>query len=219
MMRRVEIKAVVADDHTLFRIGLVRMLNSFPGVQVVAEASDAAQVLDAVDHVAADLLILDLSMPGAAGTSLIEAVRRAMPGLPILVLSMHDEATLVRQALKSGAAGYITKNADPEILQAAVACVARGDRYLAPAVAQALAFDFEPGAGVDPMAALSQRERQVLHLMVDQGLSLVQIAEQLDLSPKTVTTHKANIMAKLGVSTNAELMRYVLSQAPLPSSR
>lgn len=211
-MKRPDIKAIVADDHRLFRIGLVRMLNSFPGVKVVAEAADASEVLDVVEHVAADLLILDLTMPGVAGTSLIEAVRRAMPGLPLLVLTMHDEATLVRQVLRSGASGYITKDADPDVLQAAVLGVARGERYLAPAIANALAFDFEPERGADPMAALSQRERQVLRLLVGDGLSLVQIAEQLDLSPKTVTTHKANIMTKLGVATNADLMRYVLSR-------
>jgi DNA-binding NarL/FixJ family response regulator len=205
-------RLIVADDHTLFRVGLVRMLNSFPGIQVVAEAADGNQVLDTIEHVEADLLVLDLTMPGANGTSLLEAVRRAMPALPVLVLSMHDEATLVRQVLRSGASGYITKNADPEVLQAAILTVARGERYLAPSIANVLAFDFEPEPGADPIGTLSQRERQVLRMMVGEGLSLVQIAEKLDLSPKTVTTHKANIMVKLGVSTNADLMRYVLSR-------
>ncbi len=218
-MKRGDIKAIVADDHNLFRVGLVRMLNSIAGVKVVAEASCGAEVLDAVEHVEADVLVLDLSMPDVSGTSLIEDVRRAMPALPILILSMYDEAALVRQALRSGASGYITKNADPETLQAAVTGVARGLRYLSPAIAEALAFDFEPEGSADPLGSLSQRERQVLRLIVDEGLSLVQIAEQLDLSPKTVTSHKANIMAKLGVSTNAELIRYVLSQSPVRPSR
>lgn len=207
-------RLIVADDHTLFRVGLVRMLNSFPGIKVVAEAAYGDQVLDTVEHVEADLLVLDLTMPGANGTSLLEAVRRAMPALPVLVLSMHDEATLVRQVLRSGASGYITKNADPDVLQAAILTVARGERYLAPSIANVLAFDFEPQPGADPIATLSQRERQVLRMMVGEGLSLVQIADKLDLSPKTVTTHKANIMVKLGVSTNADLMRYVLSRGP-----
>jgi DNA-binding NarL/FixJ family response regulator len=213
-MKHPDVKLIVADDHTLFRVGLVRMLNSFPGIEVVAEASNGGEVLDVIEHVAADVLVLDLTMPGANGTSLIEAVRRTMPKLPILVLSMHDEVTLVKQVLRSGASGYITKNADPDVLQAAVVGVARGERYLSPAIAHVLAFDFEPEPGTDPMTSLSQRERQVLRLMVGDGLSLVQIAEQLDLSPKTVTTHKANIMSKLGVSTNADLMRYVLSRPP-----
>ncbi len=218
-MKRGDIKAIIADDHTLFRVGLVRMLNSFPGIKVVAEASCGAEVLDAIEHVEADVLVLDLRMPDVEGTSLIEGVRRAMPGLPILVLSMYDESALVRQALRSGAAGYITKNADPEALEAAVTGVARGARYLSPELAEALAFDFEPERGADPLGSLSQRERQVLRLIVDEGLSLVQIAEQLDLSPKTVTSHKANIMAKLGVSTNAELIRYVFAQSPVRASR
>jgi DNA-binding NarL/FixJ family response regulator len=211
-MKDREINVIVADDHKLFRVGLVRMLTSFPGVKVVAEAADATQVLDTIEEVEADLVILDLTMPGVTGSSLIEAVRRARPDLPILVVSMHDEATLVRQVLRSGASGYITKDADPDALQEAVLGVSKGERYIAPAIANALAFDFDTEPSTDPMASLSQRERQVLRLMVGEGLSLVQIAEQLDLSPKTVTTHKANIMSKLGVSTNADLMRYVLSR-------
>jgi DNA-binding NarL/FixJ family response regulator len=213
-MKRGDIRVIVADDHTLFRIGLVRMLNSLPNIKVVAEACDGTEVLKTIEHVEADLLLLDLTMPGASGTSLLEAVRRAMPDLPVLVLSMHDEGTLIKQVLRSGASGYVTKNSEPDVLQAAVLAVSRGERYLAPAIANALAFDFEPEPGADPLTTLSQRERQVLRMLVGDGLSLVQIAEQLELSPKTVTTHKANIMTKLGVSTNADLMRYVLSRPP-----
>lgn len=211
-MKRSEIKVILADGQTLCRIGLVFVLNSLAGIKVVAEASSAAEVLDVVEHVAADVLILDLGMPGDAGTSLVSDVRRAMPALPLLVLAMHDECALVKQVLRSGAAGYITRNVDPEVLQAAILSVARGERYLAPSIAQALAFHFEPEPGADPMSALSLRERQVLRLFAGEGLSLVRIAERLELSPKTVTTHKTNVMTKLGVSTNAELMRYVLSR-------
>ena len=206
-MKRAITNVIVADDHTLFRAGLVKLLNTFPGVRVVAETSNAAETLATVERTAADVLMLDLSMPGASGTSLVEAVHTRTPELPILVLSMHDEAALVRQALKGGATGYVTKNSEPEILGAAVEKLAQGERYLTPAIAQSLAFDF-----VEPQNnGLTARESQILKMIAKDGLPLVQIAALLGLSPKTVTTHKTNIMAKLKVSNNAELVKYALS--------
>ncbi|MDO8934186.1 MAG: response regulator transcription factor [Rhodocyclaceae bacterium] len=204
---------MVADDHKLFRVGLVRMLNSFEGIRVVNEAASGAEILDLIEHVAADVLILDLSMPGVSGVSLIEKVRQAMPDLPILILSMHDEPALVRQVLQCGVKGYITKNADPEILSAAVGRLAEGGRYLAQNIAESLAFGPEGGGSSRSSAALSARELEVLRLLAQDGLSLVQIAERLDLSPKTITTHKSNIMTKLGVANNSELIRYVIDRS------
>lgn len=205
------IRIIVADDHALFRIGLARMLNSFEGIRVVAEATNATDVLATIGGTDADLLVLDLSMPGATGTSLIEAARARAPALPILVLSMHDESSLVRHALKSGATGYITKNAVPEILATAIRELAAGGKYVEPAIARALAFDSgeEPPAATTP--ALSPREAEILRLIVEQGMSLAAIAEHLDVSAKTVTAHKANIMAKLGVDNNVELIRYAIT--------
>lgn len=207
-MKRAITDVIVADDHTLFRAGLVRLLNTFPAVRVVAETANAAETLGTVGRIAADVLMLDLSMPGAAGTSLVEAVHAKVPELPILVLSMHDEAALIRQALKGGAAGYVTKNSEPEILGAAIEKLAQGERYLAPVIAQTLAFEF-----VEPQKenGLTSREMQILKMIAKDGLPLVQIATLLGLSPKTVTTHKTNIMAKLKVSNNAELVKYALS--------
>lgn len=208
------IRLIVADDHTLFRSGLLRMLASFDGIEVVAQAADAAQVSAAVAATAADLLMLDLSMPGASGVSLIERVHAAKPALPILVLSMHDEPPLAKQALKAGAAGYITKDVSPEILFEAISKVGQGGRYVAPALAESLAFDFSAPSGDSQSHGLTGRELEVLELIAAQGLSLVEIAERLQLSPKTVTSHKANIMAKLGVANNVELIRYVLDHKP-----
>ncbi|MBI4983931.1 MAG: response regulator transcription factor [Rhodocyclales bacterium] len=207
-----DINVIVADDHTLFRAGLTRMLGSFDGVRIAAEAANAGEVLALVGTTSADLLMLDLSMPGASGVSLIEEVRRATPALPILVLSMHDEPALVKKALKAGAAGYITKDVTPDVLAAAIARIAGGGRYVAPSIGESLAFDFE--ADDAPARQLTAREVEILRLIAEQGLSLVQIAEQLGLSPKTVTAHKANIMAKLGVANNLELIRYVVDQRP-----
>lgn len=203
------IRVIIADDHTLFRIGLRQMLHSFAGIEVVREATDAAETLAAAKRGEAEVLVVDLTMPGASGTSLIEDLRRACPPLPILVLSMHDEPATVRRALQAGAAGYITKGSNPDVLFQAVSRVAAGENFVEPALADALAQDNIGAAQGDPQQVLSPRERQVLRLIA-QGLPLAQIAEQLHLSPKTVTTHKSHLMDKLGIANNAELIRYAI---------
>ena len=201
-------RIIIADDHTLFRIGLKQMLESFDGVSVVAEAANAAQTLDVVQGVAADLLVSDLTMPGTCGTQLIEQLHRQHPSLPILILSMHDEPATVRRALQAGATGYITKESSPGTLHAAVRQVAAGERFIPPALAETLAFEAIRPASL-PHETLSQRERQIFKLIA-QGVSLNQIAEQLHLSPKTVTTHKTHLMEKLGIANNADLIRYAI---------
>jgi DNA-binding NarL/FixJ family response regulator len=209
------IRLIVADDHTLFRLGLKQMLHTFPGVEVVREATNAAETLAAARAAIAagdaDLLLTDLTMPGTSGTRLIEDLRRHCPQLPVLVLSMHDEPAMVRRALQAGALGYITKEATPGVLQQAIAQVAAGKRYIATALAESVAFDAAHHGAGDRHSHLSPREWEVLRLIV-AGTSLNQIAEQLGLSPKTVTTHKSHLMEKLGVESNAELIRYALEQ-------
>lgn len=204
-----ETRVIVADDHTLFRVGLIRMLGSFAGIRIVAEAADAAGVMAAIAQEDAELIILDLSMPGANGVSLIDAVHRTKPNLPILILTMHDEPALTKQALRAGASGYVTKNADPEALAEAVTRVSQGARYVAPGIAESLAFDFSEDGG-ERKQALTAREFEILRLIAQEGLSLKEIADRLGLSPKTITSHKANLMLKLGIANNVELIRYVV---------
>lgn len=201
-------RIIIADDHTLFRIGLKQMLESFDDILVVAETANAEQTLAAARTVEADLLISDLTMPGVTGTQLIEQLRQLHPALSILVLSMHDEPSTVRRALQAGATGYITKESSPETLHTAVLRVAAGERFIPPAVAESLAFESVRPANA-PHETLSQRERQIFHLIA-QGESLAQIAERLHLSPKTITTHKTHLMEKLGAENNAELIRYAI---------
>lgn len=201
-------RIIIADDHTLFRIGLKQMLESFEGLSVVAEAANAAQMLAAVQTVTADLLISDLTMPGASGTQLIEQLHQRHPTLPILILSMHDEPATVRRALQAGATGYITKESSPDTLHTAVRQVAAGQRFIPPALAESLAFESVRPARL-PHETLSQRERQIFKLIA-QGEMLSQIAEQLHLSPKTVTTHKTHLMEKLAIGNNADLIRYAI---------
>lgn len=203
------IRIIIADDHTLFRVGLKQMLHSFSGINVVREATNAAEALAAASSEEAELIIMDLTMPGASGTSLIEQTRKAQPDLPILVLSMHDEPGTVRRALQAGASGYITKGSSPDTLFTAVTRVGAGERYIDPSIAESLAFDTVAHGAGDLHQSLSQREWQVLRLIA-QGVMLSQIAEQLHLSPKTVTTHKTHLMEKLGIGNNADLIRYAI---------
>ena len=205
------IRVIIADDHTLFRVGLRQMLHSYAGIEVVAEATQATETLAAVTKSPADLLVMDLTMPGTTGTRLIEQVREAAPKLPVLVLSMHDEPATVRRALQAGANGYITKESSPEILHTAVTRIAAGERFVDPAVAQSLAFEAVTRGGEAPHQSLSEREWQVLKL-ITEGNSLAQIAEQLHISPKTITTHKTHLMEKLGTVSNADLIRYTLEK-------
>ena len=203
------IRIIIADDHTLFRAGLKQMLHSFAGMEVVREATNAAEAHAAACAGDADLIIMDLTMPGVSGTSLIEQTRKVRSDLPILVLSMHDEPGTVRRALQAGASGYITKGSSPDILFMAVARVGAGERFIDPTIAESLAFDAATHGAGDPHQNLSQREWQVLRLIA-QGVMLSQIAEQLHLSPKTVTTHKTHLMEKLGIGNNADLIRYAI---------
>lgn len=202
------IRVLIADDHTLFRVGLKQMLHSYAGIDVIGEATNAAETLTSIGK-GEDVLVMDLTMPGASGTSLIEDVRRRAPELPILVLSMHDEPATVRRALQAGASGYITKGSSPDILHAAVTRVSVGERYIDPTVAESLAFEAVTHGNAEPHQSLSKREWEVLKLIVE-GVMLNQIADQLHLSPKTITTHKTHLMEKLGVTNNADLIRYAI---------
>ena len=202
------IRVIIADDHTLFRIGLRQLHESFDGLQVDAESASADETLHRLDTVDAHLLVCDLTMPGASGTSLIEAAHRQHPAVPVLVLSMHDEPATVRRALQAGATGYLTKESSPDMLRAAIVAVAAGERFIPPGIAQALAFESVQQASA-AHEALSQRELQVFRLIAG-GASLAAIGEQLQLSPKTITTHKTHLMEKLGVANNADLIRYAV---------
>ena len=201
------IKVMVADDHRLFRTGLIRTLVDLRDVEVVAEAADGAEALQLSSETDAQVVLLDFNMPKLSGFELIERIHATRPDLPLLVLSMHDEPGTIRRALKSGASGYISKDVDADTVLAAIQALARGERYVAPNLAAALAFSDQTTAGAT--ATLTAREQEVLRLIV-QGVSLSQIAELLHLSPKTVTTHKSNLMGKLGIRNNSDLIRYAL---------
>lgn len=200
------IRIFIADDHAMVRGGLRQIIATCDDIQLVGEAIDGNSVLASLGTAPCDVLLLDMTMPGLSGVGLIEHLQKEYPALPILILSMHIEGQFVARALKAGAAGYVTKGSEPEVLLAAIRKIAAGGRFIDPSLVDAIVFDANSN-GCPPHETLSEREQQILRLIVN-GLPLGKIADQLHLSPKTVSTYKMRLMEKLGINNNAELIRY-----------
>ena len=200
------IRIIIADDHAIVRGGLKQIFAMTSDIVVVSEAAQSSEVLEQWRQIPCELLLLDLTMPGVAGVDLICRLHDEKPDLPILVLSMHNEGQIVARTLRAGAAGYVTKDSEPEILLAAVRKVAAGGKYIDPSLVESMIFN-TAGSSDLPHDSLSERELQVLK-MVAAGGPLGEIAERLHLSPKTVSTHKMRLMQKLGIDNNADLVRY-----------
>ncbi len=203
------IRIVIADDHAFVREGLKRVLEDVDGIAIAGEAADGSEVMQRVRELDFDVLVLDLSMPGRSGMELIKLVKAEKPRLRVLVLSMHQETQYAVRAIKSGASGYLTKDSAPDLLEQALRKVAAGGAYVSAAVAEQLALGAMPGAEAAPHTNLSDREFQVFRLLVS-GRSVTEIATELHLSVKTVSTHKANLMQKLAVPNQSELVRYAI---------
>ncbi len=206
------IRLLMADDHAIVREGMKQLFGLTGDIEVVGEAVNGAQVLDAVRKGGFDVLLLDMTMPGINGVDLIGRIRAQQPKLPVLVLSMHNEPQIVKRAISAGAAGYLTKDIDPKQLLAAIRTVAEGGRYIDAAIASQLVFETTEGG--PPHARLSDREFEILRLLA-RGQSVSEIAAMLSISDKTVSTHKARLMEKMGLKTRAELVRYSLTHGLL----
>ena len=204
------IRIVVADDHTIVREGLKQLLAAAGDLEVVGEAQDGFEVIQRVRELEFDLLLLDMSMPGKSGIELIKQVRAEKPKLRILVLSMHEEHQYAVRAIRAGAAGYLTKESASRQLVEAIRKVAGGGAFISSAVAEQLALGAMPDAQGPLHASLSDREFQVF-CMLAEGKSVSDIAERLNLSVKTVSTHKANILQKMNMTTAGELIRYAIA--------
>ncbi|CAG0952792.1 Oxygen regulatory protein NreC [Burkholderiales bacterium] len=204
------IRVLLADDHAIIRDGLKQILADTEDLQVCGEAADGNEVLRKVREGDWDVLVLDISMPGRSGLEVVKLVKEENPKLPVLILSMHHEDQYAVRALRAGASGYLTKEADADQLIAVIRKVAQGGVYISPTVAELLARDVMPAATGLPHQALSDREFQVFN-MIAAGQSITQIGEALSLSVKTVSTHKARIMQKMNLANQAELIRYALA--------
>lgn len=204
------IRLLIADDHAIVREGLKKILALNRDIDVVAEAADGAKVLQYLHNAAdIDLLLLDMTMPGIDGTSLIGHIKACHAALPILVFSMHNEPQMAFRAIKAGAAGYIVKDSDPETLLEAIRKVAGGGKYIDPVLAERLAFDAAFPEQSAPHVLLSEREFEVFRLLV-AGKRINDIADQLAISNKTVSTHKHHLMEKMKIDNPADLVRYAV---------
>ena len=204
------IRIVIADDHTLMREGLKRILESTDDIEVVGEATDGFGVLAHVRKGGFDLLLLDLSMPGRSGIDLIRQIRTESQKLPVLVLTMYEEEQYAIRSIRAGAQGYLTKESAGTQLVHAIRKVASGKPYISIEVAEQLALDIMTPEKPLPHSQLSNREFEIFNLLA-QGKTVTDIGQQLHLSVKTVSTHKSRILNKMGMHSISEIVRYAVA--------
>ena len=203
------IRILIADDHTIMREGLKRILEGETEIEVVAEAVDGLDALQKVRNGGIDLIVLDLSMPGRSGVDLIRQIKDEAPKLPILILTMHEEEQYAVRAIRAGANGYLTKESAGLELVNAIHKIASGRPYISMTVAEQLAMNLMPEDVALPHKTLSDREFEIFQLLV-QGKSLTDIADGLFLSVKTVSTHKTRILVKMRMKNLPELVQYAV---------
>ena len=202
-------RVLITDDHAIVREGLKEILTRHLTDVECGEAKDAEQALAQVREYHWDLLLLDITMPGRSGLYVLGELKQLRPELPILVLSMLPEDQFGKRVLKAGAWGYLNKDAPPEELIQAVRRILAGRRYVSPDLAEQFAHDLQGKANLSPHETLSSREFEIL-LMIGAGRAVGQIAEVLHLSGTTVSTYRARILEKMGMTTTAELIRYAI---------
>ena len=202
------IRILIADDHAIVRAGFRELLGQRGGIRVVGEAENGDAVLALVKSTPADVLLLDVTMPGPPFLDVLREVRAAAPALRVLVLTMHPEDQFAARALRAGAAGYLTKDRTPEALIEAVTRVARGGRFITRALAERLAGSLDGDFSAPPHDKLSDREMEVL-LLLGAGNTVTEAAAALRLSVKTVSTFRVRLMAKMGFTNNADIVQYV----------
>jgi DNA-binding NarL/FixJ family response regulator len=208
------IRIVIADDHAIVRQGLRQILAAQGDFEVIGEAANHGEVMQLLRREACDVLLLDIAMPGKNGIETLKQVRMEKPKLPVLVLSMYPEDQYAFRALKAGASGYLTKMTAADQLVDAIRTITRGRKYITQELAQSLAESFDRDTEIEPHSLLSDREFQTLKLIA-AGKQLAQIGAELALSPKTVSVYRARLLAKLGLSTNADLTRYAIEHGLL----
>jgi len=205
------IRVLVADDHAVVRRGVVQILAESPHIVVAGEASCGSEVLRAVRENDYDIVLLDIAMPGGSGLEVLKELQSLKPDVQVLILSMYPEKQYALRALKAGAAGYLTKDSAPDELIEAIERISQGNKYITRSLAQEMASELGGRAGKELHEALSDREYQVMRLLA-AGKSVSEIATQLSLSVKTVSTYRTRILEKLNLKTTAEIMHYALAR-------
>lgn len=210
-----KIKILIADDHALIRTGIATLLQSYPEFVVVGEATDGAEAVEMTGKVQPDVVLIDLAMPKMNGIEATRQIRERFPKTRVLVLTMHENDEYIYQILKSGAGGYVLKDASREELCNAIRAVARGEKFFSPRVSEIMVESFVKRREQPPVELsstdipLTKREKEILSLVVE-GLTNQQIADKLFISPRTVDTHRTNIMQKLNLHDVASLVRYAI---------
>ena len=205
------IKVVVVDDHAVVREGLKRIIAENDGMMVSGEAADGFEAMQVIKKEHCDVVLLDITMPNKSGLDVLKELHAESPRLPVLVLSMHPEDQYALRVLRAGAAGYVTKESAPAKLVQAIRIVVRGGRYVSPTLAEKLVYDLGTQTDKAPHEILSDREYQVL-CMIGSGRTVTQIAEELALSVKTISTYRVRILEKLKMNNNAEMTRYAIKE-------
>ena len=204
------IRFLIADDHSIVRAGLKYFISDEKDMVVSAEAADGMEALVYVRNGECDVVLLDISMPGENGGYTLREMKRSRPDLPVLILSGHSEQQFAVSLLRAGASGYLNKESAPEQLVRAIRMVVSGGRYLSPSLAQVLAGELSTeGEKLRGIENLSKREFQIFH-SIASGKSVSQIADELALSVKTVSTYRARVLEKMGMSSNADLTYYAI---------
>lgn len=203
------IKILAADDHEIVRHGLKQILADNRVMQVAGEAGNAAELFEKLKGGPWDIVMLDISLPDVSGIEVLGRIRELYPGLPVLILSVHDDVQYALRVMEQGAAGYLTKESAPQELRLALEKVVNGGKYVSHALAEKLLLDFSAKQGTPQHEQLSKRELQVLSLIAS-GKSVKEVGHELNLSVKTISTHRVRILKKMGMKHNAELIRYAL---------
>jgi DNA-binding NarL/FixJ family response regulator len=202
-------KVLIADDHPVVRQGLKQILATQPDMEVAGEAQNAEETLALAHRLEWDVAVVDYSMPDGTALEIVKRMKRAFPGRPVLVLSIHPEDQIALGLLRAGAAGYISKESASEELTTAIRKAVSGSKYVSSSLAERLAVEMERGRGVPPHERLSDREYRVMWLLAN-GQPIRGIAQQLCVSPNTVSTYRLRILKKLKLASNAELVRYAI---------
>jgi len=203
------IRILVVDDHTIVRQGLKQILGEEKDMNVVEEASNGQEALQKIGKSEYDCVLLDISMPGRSGLEVLKDIKALRPKLPVLILSMHSEELYAIRALRAGASGYLTKASASEELIGAIRKVATGRKYVSTSLAEKLAVELDADASKPPHETLSDREYQVM-IMLASGKTVKEIADEVCLSVKTISTYRTRIMEKMNLKKNAELTLYAI---------
>lgn len=208
------ISVLIVDDHDIVREGLKQIVSETNDITVGGEAKSGNDAIEAVRRQPWDVVVLDLNLPDRAGLDVLSQIRALRPKLAVLILSMHQQASYASRALKAGASGYVGKDSAREYLITAIRKLARGERFISPAIAESLAFDLVDAHGRKRHEQLSDREFQVL-CMIAAGRPPREIAADLNVSVKTIGTHRARLLEKMGLRNNAEIVQYAIEHGLL----